>query len=169
VNVMTTRFGEVDIDVEKIIKIPDSLLGFTEKRFIVLLPDNYGQFFWLQSVDNPALAFVVTDPLSFIQDYEVKLTSEEYKKLKLTPESEVILLSLVTMAQDVKDITINLQGPIVVNPEKMVAKQIVLEDGKYKTKHPLFANPTLLGPPLNKENGKPAVARKKITRICCNL
>jgi len=169
VKVMTTRFGEVDIDDEKIIKIPDSMLGFSEKRFIVLLPDNYGQFFWLQSVDNPALAFVVTDPVSFVQDYEVKLTSEEYKKLKLKPESKVIILSLVTMAQDVMDITINLQGPIVVNPEKMLAKQIVLEDGRYKTKHPLFANPTLLESPLKKENGQLAVSLKKISNICCNL
>jgi flagellar assembly factor FliW len=165
---MTTRFGEVDIDDDKIIKIPESILGFTEKRFILLLPDNSGQFFWLQSVDNPALAFVVTDPVLLIQDYEVKLTSAEYKKLKLTPESEVILLSLVTMAQNVMDITINLQGPIVVNPEKMSAKQIVLEDGKYKTKHPLFANPDLLEPPLKHAVKKPAISHRKITTICCN-
>jgi flagellar assembly factor FliW len=165
---MTTRFGEVDIDDDKIIKIPDSILGFTEKRFIVLLPGNSGQFFWLQSVDNPALAFVVTDPVSFVQDYEVKLTSEEYKKLKLTLESELILLSLVTMAQDAMDLTINLLGPIVVNPEKMIAKQIVLEDGKYKTKHPLFAKTALLEPSLKNKEGKPVISRRKITTICCN-
>ena len=167
-NVITTRFGEVDIDDDKIIKVPDSILGFTEKRFIVLLPDINGQFFWLQSMDNPALAFVVTDPVSFVKGYEVKLTSEEYKKLKLKPESELILLSLVTMAQDVMDITINLLGPIVVNPEIMVAKQIVLEDGKYKTKHPLFANQAPLEPSLKNIEGKPVVSHRKIATICCN-
>ena len=80
--VMTTRFGEIEIDDDKIIVMPDGMIGFAEKRFILLLPDNNGQFFWYQSVDNPALAFVVTDPTAFVPGYEVALTPDEYEKLK---------------------------------------------------------------------------------------
>ena len=166
--VMTARFGEIEIGDDKIIEMPDGMIGFPDRRFIMLSPDNNGQFFWLQSAENPELAFVVTDPATFVPGYEVNLSSEEYMKLRHAPESELILLAVVTMAQDVMDITLNLQGPIVVNPEKMIAKQIVLEDGKYGTRHPLFAKPTPQAFPI-KEEGHSALFHQKITAICCNL
>ncbi len=84
----------------------------------------------------------MTDPTTFVPGYEVTLTPDEYARLKLDPESaEIILLAVTTMAREASDITINLQGPIVVNPAKMMAKQIVLENGKYAIKHPLFTPP----------------------------
>ena len=169
VNVMTTRFGAVEIDDDRIIEMPDGMLGFAERRFILLSPDNNGSFFWFQSVDNPALAFVVTDPTAFVPGYEVTLTPDEYNRLKLDPESaEVILLAVTTMAREARDITINMQGPIVVNPEKMMAKQIVLENGKYGIRHPLFTS-TAPEPSLKKEEARPTVSLRNITTICCNL
>jgi flagellar assembly factor FliW len=169
VNVMTTRCGAIEIDDDKIIEMPDGMLGFAERRFILLSTDNNGSFFWFQSVDNPALAFVVTDPTTFVPGYEVTLTPDEYAKLKLDPESaEIILLAVTTMAREASDITINLQGPIVVNPAKMMAKQIVLENGKYAIKHPLFSPPAS-ELSLKKEGARPAVSQQKITAICTNL
>jgi flagellar assembly factor FliW len=166
---MTNRFGAVEIDEDRIIEMPDGMIGFEERRFILLSPDNNGRFFWFQSVGNPALAFVVTDPTAFVPGYEVSLTPDEYDKLKLDPDSaEVILLVVTTMAREAKDITINLQGPIVVNPAKMMAKQIVLENGKYGIRHPLFATPAP-EPSLKKEEARPAVSQQKITSICTNL
>ena len=168
-NVMTLRFGAIEIDESRIIDMPDSMIGFADRRFVILSPDNNGRFFWLQSLDNPDLAFVVTNPASFVQGYDVNLTSEEYERLNLGPESEAILLVVVTMARDVADITLNLQGPVVVNPEKMVAKQIVLEEGKYVTKHPLFARPPLSSPlPYDDVTPAPLPSLAKITTICCN-
>jgi flagellar assembly factor FliW len=169
VKVMTTRFGAVEIDEDRIIEMPDGMIGFEDRRFILLSPDNNGRFFWFQSVDNPALAFVITDPTAFVPGYDVALTPDEYDRLKLDPESaEVILLAVTTISREARDITINLQGPIVVNPEKMMAKQIVLENGKYGTRHPLFT-PTEPEPSLKKEEARPPVSLRKITAICSNL
>jgi flagellar assembly factor FliW len=168
VKVMTARFGEIEIGDDKIIEMPDGMIGFPDRRFIMLSPDNNGQFFWLQSAENPELAFVVTDPATFAPGYEANLTSEEYMKIRHAPESELILLAVVTMAQDVMEITLNLQGPIVVNPDKMIAKQMVLEDGKYGTRHPLFAKPVQQPFPI-KEERHSALFHQKITAICCNL
>lgn len=168
-NVITARFGAIEIDDDRIIEMPDGMLGFAERRFFLLSPDNNGGFFWFQSVDNPALAFVVTDPTAFVPGYEVTLTPDEYAKLGLDPESaEIILLAVTTMAREASDITINLQGPIVVNPGTMMAKQIVLENGKYAIKHPLFSPPAPQ-PDLKKEGAHPAVSRQRITAICTNL
>jgi flagellar assembly factor FliW len=169
VNVMTTRFGAVEIDDDRIIEMPDGMIGFAERRFILLSPDNIGRFFWFQSVDNPALAFVVTDPTAFVPGYEVTLTPDEYDRLKLDPESaEVILMAVTTISHEARNITINLQGPIVVNPVKMMAKQIVLENGKYGIKHPLFTSPAP-EPSQEKEEAHPAGSLQKITAICGNL
>ena len=168
-NVMTLRFGAIEIDETMIIEMPDGMLGFADRRFVILSPDKYGQFFWLQSLDNPELAFVVTDPALFVQGYDVNLNSEEYKRIKLAPESEAIVLAVVTIARDVMEITLNLQGPIVVNPEKMLGKQIVLEDGKYGTKQPIFAGPLTSYPlPDDDMTTAPVSSLEKITTICCN-
>lgn len=169
-NVMTLRFGNIEIDEDRIIAMPDGMLGFADRRFIIISPDKYGQFFWLQSLDNPELAFVVTDPALFVQGYEVNLTPDESERIKLSPDSEAIILSVVTMAHDVFDITLNLQGPIVVNHEKMLAKQIVLEEGKYLTKHPLFARDLSSAPlPHDDEVTSPMLPLlEKIATICCN-
>ena len=167
-NVMTLRFGEIEIDESRIIEMPVGIIGFEDRRFVIISPDRYGQFFWLQSLDNPDLAFVVTDPALFVQGYEVNLTPEECERIGLDPDSAAIVLAVVTMARNVMEITINLQGPIVVNPARMLAKQIVLEDGKYGTKEPIFTKPPSSLLPDEIVTSLPASSIKKITTICCN-
>jgi flagellar assembly factor FliW len=138
VKVATTRFGELEIEDTKVIAMPDGMLGFRGKRYILLDPGKGSPFTWLQSVDNPGLAFVVVDPLRFFPDYRVKLTADEYQKLLLNEGDEIVFLTVVTMAREPENITVNLQGPVAVNPESMTARQIVLE-GNYLPRHPLFA------------------------------
>jgi len=163
VKVITSRFGVVEIDDDRIIEMPDGMIGFAERRFILLSPDNNGRFFWFQSVDNPDLAFVVTDPTEYVPGYAVTLTPDEYERLELDPESaDVIFLAVTNISHGSRNITINLQGPIVVNPVKMMAKQIVLENGKYGIRHPLFTAPAA-EPSLKKEEECAAVSPQKIT------
>ncbi len=135
--VKSTRFGELEIEETKIINMPEGMIGFSERRFTLLSPPN-GPFHWLQSVDNPDLAFVVVDPKNCVIDYDVKLTAEEYRKLGLSWESEIVVFTLVTMDRNPLNVTINLLGPIILNPENMNAMQVVLENGKYSTRHPYF-------------------------------
>lgn len=136
-HVKSTRFGALEIEKCKIIDMPEGLIGFSERRFALLSPPG-GPFHWLQSVDNPDLAFVVVDPKTCLADYDVRLTAEEYRKLGLSGESEIVVFTLVTMDKNPMNITINLLGPIVLNPENMNAMQVILEYGKYSTRHPYF-------------------------------
>jgi flagellar assembly factor FliW len=149
VNVATTRFGELTVDEAKIITMPDGMLGFAEKRFVLLTPQNITPFCWFQSLDNPELAFVVVDTKECAPDYTVKLTAEESEKLCVNDGDELVLLAVVTMAADPFDITVNLQGPIALNPKRMLAKQIVLEGSRYTTKHPFF-DPSARAKPTGK-------------------
>ncbi|ABB30684.1 protein of unknown function DUF180 [Geobacter metallireducens RCH3] len=134
----TSRFGLLDIDDDKIITLPDAMPGFAETRFTLLNPEKHAPFCWLQSVDNPDLAFVMVDARQTLPDYAVSLTSDEYERLSLDEKSNTVVFLVVTLATDPADITVNLQGPIVLNPERMIAKQIVLEGSRFPSRHPLF-------------------------------
>jgi len=138
--VKSTRFGEQEIEESKIIRMPAGMMGFAEaKRFVLLTPPKGGPFLWLQAVDDPDLAFVVVDAKECAPGYSFSLTEEEFKSLELVDQqSEVIFLLVVTMAPNPYDITVNLQGPVVLNPELMLARQIVLDGASYPTRHPFF-------------------------------
>ena len=135
--ITTARFGELEIEESKVITIPDGMVGFTERRFTILHPENGGPFCWLQALDNPDLAFVVVDPVRFVPGYEVKLMREECERLRIEPGDEPVLLCVVTMNNDPRKITVNLQGPIVINSRCMVALQMVLENN-FACRHVLF-------------------------------
>ena len=140
--VKSTRFGEQEIDEAKIILMPGGMLGFPqEERFVLLTPTKPGPFLWLQAVDNPDLAFVVVDAKEYFPNHTFELTEDEFKSLELVDaQSEVIFLLVVTMAPKPCDVTVNLQGPIVLNPDRMLARQIVLDGAGYASRHPFFAH-----------------------------
>jgi flagellar assembly factor FliW len=138
VKISTTRFGELELEDAKVIDMPDGMVGFSERRFVILNPENGGPFCWYQSVENPALSFVVVDPAGFYPEYKVKLTREEYDRLQLEPGAEMVVMCVVIMSPDPHRITINLLGPIVLNPTTMIARQVVME-GDHTTRHLLFA------------------------------
>src|SRR5215831_15922866 len=83
--VKQTRFGVVENADDRVIHFPKGLLGFTtQTRFCLLEPGEDACFFWLQSVDEPGLAFVVTDPALFVQDYSVPIRPEQMSEMGLS-------------------------------------------------------------------------------------
>ena len=138
--VQTTRFGEQEVDDDKVIRMPEGMLGFAEKRFVLLTPPKLGPFCWFQAVDNPDLAFVVVDAAECVPEGTFALTREESRALEFDEGSEGLFLLVVTMAPNPNGITVNLRGPIALNPDKLIAKQIVLEGDRFSTRHPFFCH-----------------------------
>ena len=95
-------------------------------------------FRWLQSAEIPTLAFVVTDPTLFFKEYRVGIRAEEMQAVGLDDLAKGVVLVILTVPQDLKQITANLQGPVVLNPATHKGKQIVLADPNYSTRHRLF-------------------------------
>ncbi|PIE58428.1 MAG: flagellar assembly protein FliW [Desulfobulbus propionicus] len=132
-----TRFGEVEYDPANIIHFPDGLIGLDNlKNFLVMPNKKAGLLFWIQSVDDPAFAVVVTDPTNFFLDYAVAPDQEEREKLQIDEDGKIFVLAIVSIGQD-KTITLNLAGPILYAPESNRALQVILEDGQYDTRTPL--------------------------------
>ena len=131
---LETRFGEIEYDPANLLHFPAGMIGFpTLQDFIVMPNKKQGPLFWIQSVDEPQIAFVLTDPTNFFLDYSVAPDETEKTYLHLGPEDKSFVLSVVTVPSD-QNITINLAAPILYAPSTNRAIQVILENSDYKTK-----------------------------------
>jgi len=87
--------------------------------------------FWLQSVDDPELAFPVVSPFFIDENYSIKLHVSDFEDINLKEFNDVVVLTLLVVPQDVSLIRTNLRAPIIYNPIEKLAKQIVLQEEKY--------------------------------------
>ena len=136
----TTRFGTIEIDENKIIRMTQGLLGFPEDRRYVLIPHREDSpFHWLQSVDTPHLAFVVASPGRFFKDYSFEISDDVEKELEIESPEDVDCLVIITVPKEnPRGLTANLLGPIVINVKKRLARQVVLDPNIYPVKCPLL-------------------------------
>ncbi len=133
----TSRFGPIEVDDRKILTFKDGLLGFpNHQRFALIQTSADPVFFWMQALDDPNLAFVVCDPLTFVPDYQVPIRPDDVAALALRDLRDCQVLAIVNKVNG--DLTGNLLGPIVVGAHSLCAKQLVLSDKRYGTRHPLM-------------------------------
>jgi flagellar assembly factor FliW len=136
---IATRFGEVEYDPENLLHFPEGLIGFEDLRDFIVMPNaKEGPLFWIQSVDDPAVAFVLTDPTNFFPDYGVLPDQNERRKLGMGESDECYVLSVVTVQPD-RQVTLNLAAPVLFSPGRNRAVQVILENGKYQSRTPLPA------------------------------
>lgn len=135
--VQTSRFGSVEVDQERVITFSRGILGFPRYRqYVLIQPEPESTFYWLQSVEVADLAFVVTDPLLFVPDYQVPLREETRQDIGLADLSEANVLVIVNKVADW--LTANLQGPLVIHATTRAAAQVVISEKKYQTRHPIL-------------------------------
>ena len=134
-----TRFGEIEYDPSAVLHFPEGLIGFSNlQRFVVMPQSKPGPLFWIQSIDDPAIAFVLTDPGNFFLDYVVAPDTAERRKLGIGDEDECLVLAVVTVPPDRK-ITLNLAAPVLFAPKTHRALQVILEKSDWQTRMPLPA------------------------------
>lgn len=137
---VTTRlFGEIDIAEEKIIYFEHGMVGFPDMKRFTLIYDSEKQgvptISWLQSMDEPDVAFPVMDPLLVCAEYNPSVDDELLKPLGEVTEDNLYVLVTVTVPKDIENMAINLKAPIVVNTDTLKASQIIVDDDlpvKYK-------------------------------------
>ncbi len=136
----TSRFGQIEIDEQRLIEFQSGILGFPNNTHYALVQAGEGSgFYWLQAVTRADLAFVVCDPRLFVPDYRVPIKTEELGQIGLqSPEAAQVFV----IVNKVDDLLIgNFQGPVVINVVTRAAKQLVLSDKRYSTRHPLMRIP----------------------------
>src|SRR4051812_5970486 len=133
----STRFGRLTVDDERVMTFPNGLLGFPDHaRFALIQTSEENYFFWLQSADDPNLAFVVTDPSIFFKDYHAPLREETRQDLQLEEDAHAQVFVICNKVGEW--LTGNLLGPIIVNAGNRLAQQVVLTEKKWTTRQPLL-------------------------------
>lgn len=128
----TRLFGEVNVKDEEVIHFTKPILGFDDYRQYLLM-ENESIFptFWLQSINDPNLAFPVVSPFSVDENYSINLQALDLDDIKLKSIDDALVLTLMVVPQTLSSIRTNLRAPIIYNPEKKIAKQLILYDEKY--------------------------------------
>ena len=140
--IKTLRFGEIEVDGNRSIHFPDGILGFPENKEYILLEHNpKSPFYWLQCTSVPDLAFVVMNPLIMKADYMEALSKEERAALSCDSGKDGTLLAIVTIPNGrPSNATINLLGPLVIDPDSRTGRQVILAGSIYSHRHPLTDN-----------------------------
>ena len=139
ITVPTTRFGELEVESSKIIGFPKGILGFeAHGHFVLIEPPDIQPFVYLQSLEDPALAFIVVSPKLFFPHYKVQVEPQEIADLNVSDINRISMWVIVTVPEDVARMSVNLQGPILINQENNCGKQVVLIRGPYTTRHYLM-------------------------------
>jgi flagellar assembly factor FliW len=134
--ITSEHLGEVDVDEEHLIEIPDGILGFPgSTHFALIAAEDSGVYAWLQSTDRPELSFLVMVPAPFFPDYEPDIPDEDCAALELVDPDDAQILCLVTI-QEVS-VTANLLGPLVLNVATRRARQVVLASSTLTTAEPV--------------------------------
>ena len=136
------RFGAIDYLSEDIIQFTDGLIGFPQLRhFLLIAHSESSPFRWLQSIDEPALAFLTIDPNHYISDFSIQVTDEVANELDLSESTPTLALTTVSIPPGKpNDLTLNLSGPLIINVERRVGKQVVVEGESEKLRRRVFTN-----------------------------
>jgi flagellar assembly factor FliW len=131
----TLRFGEIEVPDDALLNFPAGLWGFPHARRFCLLPCGPRHpVRWLQSVEEPALAFLSINPHEFFPDYEIDLSDADSLALGIERAEDAAIIALLTVSRDRGAITVNLAGPIIINTRTRAARQVVLDDPRYAPK-----------------------------------
>lgn len=135
----TGRFGQLTVGDDECIIIPQGLLGFPDfKSFCLIDPGDETLILWLQSLEHPEIAFPLLEPKIFKPDYSARLSAAELRELKLENINQSAVFSVLTIPEDISNMTANLKAPLVINLKHQIAKQVVLQENEYSIKHEMF-------------------------------
>lgn len=142
---LSTKYhDEVEIKESEILQFEKGIPGFhEEKKFIILPLNEDGSFSVLQSVETAGSAFIIASPFAFFKDYDFQLEDSVVEELELETEKDVVVYAILTVEEPFEKTTANLQAPVIINKSNNKAKQVILIDEMYKTKHNLFENSNL--------------------------
>lgn len=146
--IATLRFGELDVPEDKIIEFPKGILGFEQfQQYVILQSEESEPFKWMQSIEDPNLAFVIANPAFFFPNYKLEMHIRELSEINVSESSSIETYVIVTIPKDISQMSANLQGPLLINTDDNLGKQVVFVNSRYTIRH-------LIMDELKKKGGK---------------
>ncbi|MFW6344401.1 MAG: flagellar assembly protein FliW [Sediminispirochaetaceae bacterium] len=135
--VNTKPYGLIEVDERQRITFPAGILGFENLKEYVLLDALQQPFYWLQSLDVQKIAFVLIEPTVFRPDYTPDVADTDLEAIGIDPSEmdKLLIFAIVTVPENYREMTANLQGPVIINRETHVGRQCVTLNQQWKTRH----------------------------------
>jgi flagellar assembly factor FliW len=157
--IVTSRFGELDVTDDLIIRMTKPVLGFEQfRKYVIVETADFAPFKWYQSTEDPTLAFVIVNPLLFFPDYVIEVNPKEIEELQVDNVNDVLTYAIVTVPSDYTRMTANLQGPLLINNRTGLAKQLVLVNSHYRIRHRVFDGTAATQPEVEAPSSVPVHA-----------
>ena len=143
-HLQVVRFGQterLDVASTAVVTFEQGLVGMEHLRQFAVVEDaRLAPGAWLQSIEEPALAFVVIAPTMLLPDYAAEISGDDAYQLELEDADDADVWSIVTIVGDPRNSTVNLLAPIVVNRKRCLGKQVILSEARYSLRHPLISS-----------------------------
>jgi flagellar assembly factor FliW len=141
-DVTTRDFGVIQIEDDSVYSFPQGIYGFEDARsFAVFMHEEAGvSFVYLQAVRSAHPCFLVFSPWDLIPDYGPRVSEEDLRFFGVDSEKDLIFLVIATVpAEDVRKLSVNAKSPVVLNPLRMIGRQVILLNEDYPVRcHPFL-------------------------------
>ena len=134
-HIKSKPFGEIEIDERQRLYFPRGILGFEGLKDYALMDATQPPFYWLQSLDVQDVAFILIEPRVFRPDYQVSVPDSDLSEIGITAIDEMLVFAIVTVPEDHRQMTANLQGPVLINKSKRLARQSISLDPQWQVRH----------------------------------
>lgn len=143
-HLQVVRFGqqeELDIAHNDVVTFEQGLVGMEDLRqFTIVADTRLAPCAWLQSIEDPTLAFVIIAPTLLLPEYAAEISGDDAYQLELEDADDADVWSIVTIIGDPRLSTVNLLAPVIVNRKRGLGKQVILSDARYSLRHPLVSS-----------------------------
>ena len=125
--ITTTHFGPVEIDVDDILLFPRGVIAFEDCRHWVLLSDQENPALaWLQSVSRSEVALPVVSPRRLAPGYSLHVGRGQLLPLEFSQFDQAYVLAVVSQSDG--DLTLNLKAPLIINLDRRLGRQVITSD-----------------------------------------
>ncbi len=138
-HIETSRFGDFEFPDNKVISFPSGLPGFEDlQRFVILEIEKSKPLYWLQSTDNKYIALPAMIPFELMDNHSLQVRDSDLEELHVEEQSDLIVMNVVVIPEDIRQMTVNLAAPIIINAKEGIGKQILIDAKELPIRYPIY-------------------------------
>lgn len=136
-DINTRDFGSVRVENDAIYEFDDGLYGFEDDRKFAIFEESFEEisFLYLQSVDHLVPCFLVFEPWDLYPNYRPALSKEDMELCEVKSIDDLIFLVIASVPSTIKELSINIKSPVVLNPKSKKARQVILQNTDYSVRY----------------------------------
>ncbi|NMS89696.1 flagellar assembly protein FliW [Clostridioides difficile] len=120
------------------ITLKKGILGFENlKEYELLDIENNNILKEFNSTEEDCIGFIVISPFEIMDEYEIVLNQDIIEKLEVESPNDILMFNIITLGSTLKESTVNMKAPIIINVKNNYGMQIISQDETYCIRHPL--------------------------------